>query len=127
MNCEKFVCHFVQCAAGVDANYSRVCVCARLCRLREGGHGQLHRLLWPDGLLRRKTSVKSATCASRPDAIQRAKSDFTFCSFRCCLGFAAKFRQFDFFRFHISADGDGRADLRAELFPASLIHSLKHP
>jgi len=43
------------------------------------------------------------------------------------LEFAAKSREFDFFRFCIIADGDGRAALRAELFPASLIHSLKRP
>jgi len=84
-------------------------------------------LLWPDGLLHCKTRVQFATCASHPDAIQRAKSDFTSCSVRYRLEFAAKFRQFDFFRFHISATGDGRADLRAELFAASLIYSLKSP
>jgi hypothetical protein len=43
------------------------------------------------------------------------------------LEFAAKSREFGFFRFHITAAGDGRATLRAELFVASLIHSLKSP
>jgi hypothetical protein len=84
-------------------------------------------LLWTDGLLRHKTVVQSATRTRNSSAIQRAKSNFTSCSVRCRLEFAAKFRQFDFFRFHISATGDGRAALRAELFAASLIHSLKHP
>jgi hypothetical protein len=43
------------------------------------------------------------------------------------LEFAAKSREFDFVRFYIAVTGDDRAALRAELFPASLIHSLKSP
>jgi hypothetical protein len=43
------------------------------------------------------------------------------------LEFAAKFREFGFFRFLVAVTGDGRATLRAELFPASLIHPLKSP
>jgi hypothetical protein len=84
-------------------------------------------LLWPDGLLHCKTGVQFATCARRPDAIQLAKSDFTSCSVGCRLEFAAKPHEFDFFRFCVAAAGDGRAALRAELFAASLIHSLKSP
>jgi len=84
-------------------------------------------LLWPDGLLRRKTSVQFATCARSSDAIQRAKSNFPSCSECGRLEFAAKFRKFDFFRFRIAMPGDGRVALRAELFLASLIHSIKRP
>jgi hypothetical protein len=43
------------------------------------------------------------------------------------LEFAGKSRKFIFFRFYIAVAGDGRAALRAELFPASLIHFLKRP
>jgi hypothetical protein len=108
----------------VDASCSRARV--GLASLCEASNGQLRRLLWPDGLLRYKTNVESATCARSSHAIQRAKSDFTSGSVGCRLEFAANSPEFGFFRFRIAAGG-GRAALRAELFAASLIHSLKSP
>jgi hypothetical protein len=84
-------------------------------------------LLWPNGLLRRKTGVEFATCARSSDAIQFTKSDFTSCSVGCRWEFAAKSREFGFFRFRIAVACDGHFALRAELFPASLIYSLKRP
>jgi hypothetical protein len=84
-------------------------------------------LLWADGLLRCETSVQFATCARSSGAIQHAKSNFSPCSGGCRLEFATKSGEFGFFRFRITVDGDGRAALCAELFPASLIYSLKRP
>jgi hypothetical protein len=84
-------------------------------------------LLWSDGLLRGKTVVQFATCARSSGAIQRAKSNFSSCSECGRLEFAAKSREFGFFSFRIAVAGDGQAALRAELFAASLIHSLKSP
>jgi hypothetical protein len=94
--------------------------------VREDGD-ELQRRLPPNALLRGETIVQSATCARSSRAIQHAKSNFGFCSIGCCLEFAAKFREFGFFRFRIAVAGDGRAALRAELFAASLIHFLKSP
>ena len=105
----------------MDADCSRI----RVCRLCESSNGQLRRLLWQDGLLRRETRFQFTTCARSSGAIQLTKSDFTSCSVGCRLEFAAKSREFDFFCFRIAVAGDGRAALRAELFPASLIHSCK--
>jgi hypothetical protein len=107
----------------MDANCAHVGVG----NLREVNNGQLCRLLRQDGLLCRKTSIRFATCARNSRAIQRTKSNFTSCSVGSRLEFAAKSGEFDFFRFRITVAGDGRAALRAELFPTSLIHSLKSP
>jgi hypothetical protein len=43
------------------------------------------------------------------------------------LDFAGKSGEIDFFRPGIAVAGDGRAALRAELFPASLILPVKRP
>jgi hypothetical protein len=84
-------------------------------------------LLWQNELLRRKTSFQPATRARSSGASQRAKPNFNFCPVGCGLEFAATPREFGVFRFRIAVGGDGRAALRAELFAASLILSLKSP
>jgi hypothetical protein len=125
VDCETVYRHFIQCAAGVDANYSRASI--GVAGLREAEYGQLRWLLWPYGLLCGKTCIRFTACACRPDTIQRSESSFPACSEYCRLDVAGKFGGFNFFHESVAVAGDGRAALHAELFPASLSHSSKRP
>jgi hypothetical protein len=80
-----------------------------------------------NALLRGKTSFGSAIRAGHSRASQRATSNFASRSGGCALDFAGKSGEIDFFRPGIAVAGDGRAALRAELFPASLILPVKRP
>jgi len=89
---------------------------------------ELQRRLPPDALLRGKKIFQFTARARCSRAKKwRAKSNFTARFSRCALDVAGKSGALDFFRHRIAVAGDGRAALRAELFPADLILPVERP
>jgi hypothetical protein len=102
-------------------------VCFGVIGLHESGNGCVCCFVRPNGLLRCSSRFQATISARISSAIKLSKSSFPARYGDCDLDVAGKSGQCDFFHYCITIDGDFRAALRTELFPASLIHSLKSP
>jgi len=102
-------------------------VCFGVIGLHENGNGCVCCFVRPNGLLRCSSRFQATISTRISSAIKLSKSSFPARYGDCDLDIAGKSGQCDFFRHRVAIDDDGHAALRAELFPASLIHSSKRP